>query len=144
MSLTITPPTAPVSEGSSVNLTCTATLNTTVVNTAVTASIVWTGPSRDQFNSNSSRVSIINMLQSSPYQSVIVFDPVYNQDSGQYYCNVTITSNDIAVLPVMYGATAIILGEKCHYSQCTENPVYTVIMHIINVLQLHYSMLFTL
>ena len=68
-----------------------------------------------------------------------MFDPVHNQDSGQYYCNVTIASNDIAILPVMYSATGIILGEKCHCSQCTTNPVYTVTMHMINVLQLHYS-----
>ena len=106
-----------MSEGSSVNLTCTATLNTTVVNTAVTASIVWTGPSGDQFISNLSRVSIINMLQSPPYQSVIVFAPIHDQEIGQYHCNVTIeqASGTTQILPAESSAnidlTMTVTGE---------------------------------
>ena len=108
--LTITPSSTLLYKGSSVNLTCTATLNTTVVDTAVTVSSVWTGPSGEQLT-NTSRVTIIDMFQSSPYQSVIVFDPVDDQDSGQYHCNFTIASNNTAVLPVMNSATLIITGE---------------------------------
>ena len=102
LTLTITPSTTPLYECTPVNLTCSATLDTSVVNTAVTVSSVWTGPSGEQLT-NSSHITVMDMLHSSPYTSVVVFDQV---DSGDYQCNITISPADNNVLPAM-GSTTI-------------------------------------
>ena len=77
-------------------------LNTSVVNTAVTVSSVWTGPSGEQLTS-SSHITVMDMLHSSPYTSVVVFDQVDDTDSGDYQCNITVSpaDNNVAVLPAM-------------------------------------------
>ena len=102
LTLTITPSTTPLYKCTPVNLTCLATLNTSVVNTAVTVSSVWTGPSGEQLT-NSPHITVMDMLHSSPYTSVVVFDQVDDTDSGDYQCNITVSPavNNTAVLPAM-------------------------------------------
>ena len=106
LTLTITPSTTPLYEGRPVNLTCSAVLNTSVVNTAVTVSSVWTGPSGEQLTS-SSHITVMDMLHSSPYTSVVVFDQVDDTDSGDYQCNITVSpaDNNAAVLPATSSTT---------------------------------------
>ena len=106
LTLTITPSTTPLYEGTPVNLTCSATLNATYVNSAVTVSSVWAGPSGEQLTS-SSRITVMDMLHSSPYTSVVVFDQVDDTDSGDYQCNITVSpaSNNPNILPSMISAT---------------------------------------
>ena len=74
------------------------------MNILVTVSSVWTGPSGEQLT-NSSHVTVMDMLQSSPqaYTSVVVFDQVDDTDSGDYQCNITVSpaDNNIAVLPAI-------------------------------------------
>ena len=70
------------------------------MNTAVTVSIVWTGPSGEQLTS-SSHITVMDMLHSSPYTSVVVFDQVDDTDSGDYQCNITVSPADNNVLPAM-------------------------------------------
>ena len=102
LTLTITPSTTPLYEGTPVNLTCSATLHTS---TPVTVSIVWTGPSGEQLTS-SSRITVMDMLHSSPYTSVVVFDQVDDTDSGDYQCNIIVSqnSNNPNILPSMISA----------------------------------------
>ena len=96
----MSPSTSPLYETTAINLTCLAILDAGVVNTAVTVSSVWTGPSGVQLNS-SSRITVMDMLQSPPYTSVLVFNPVDDVDSGEYQCNMTVSqaSNNTAILP---------------------------------------------
>ena len=77
-------------------------LNTNVVNTAVNVSSVWTGPSGEQLTNS----SVMDMLHSSPYTSVVVFDQVNDTDSGDYQCDITVSSADNNVLPAM-GSTTV-------------------------------------
>ena len=104
LTLTITPSnTTTLYEGTPVNLTCTATINTTIVNTAVTVSSMWIAPNGEQLTSSSSnnRITIVDMLQSAPYTSVLMFDPADDMDTGDYQCNVTVTraTNQPFILP---------------------------------------------
>ena len=77
------------------------------MNTAVTVSSVWTGPSGEQLT-NSSRITVMDMLHSSPYTSVVVFDQVDDTDSGDYQCNITVSQadNNTMVLSSMSSATS--------------------------------------
>ena len=68
--------------------------------TAVTVSSVWTGPSGEQLT-NSSHITVMDMLHSSPYTSVVVFDQVDDTDSGDYQCNITVSPADSNVLSAM-------------------------------------------
>ena len=96
----MSPSTSPIYETTAVNLTCLAILDAGVVNTAVTVSSVWTGPSGVQLVS-SSHITVMDMLQSPPYTSVLVFNPVDDVDSGEYQCNMTVSqnNNNTAILP---------------------------------------------
>ena len=77
------------------------------MNTAVTVYFVWTGPSGEQLTS-SSHITVMDMLHSSPYTSVVVFDQVDDTDSGDYQCNITVSqaSNNPNILPSMSSATS--------------------------------------
>ena len=107
--LTITPSnTTTLYEGTPVNLTCTTTIDTTIVNTAVTVSSMWIAPNGEQLTSNSSdRITIVDMLQSAPYTSVLMFDPADDMDTGDYQCNVTVAqdNNQTLILPSSANAT---------------------------------------
>ena len=109
--LTITSPsnTTTLYEGTPVNLTCTATINTTIVNTPVTVSSMWIAPNGEQLTSSSSndRITIVDMLQSAPYTSVLMFDPADDMDTGDYQCNVTVVQNNNQplILPSSNNAT---------------------------------------
>ena len=77
------------------------------MNTNVTVSIVWTGPSGEQLT-NSSHITVMDMLHSSPYTSVVVFDQVDDTDSGDYQCNITVSPADsnTMILSSMSSATS--------------------------------------
>ena len=69
---------------------------------------MWTGPSGEQLTStSSSHITVMDMLHSSPYTSVLVFDQVDDTDSGDYQCNITVSqaSNNPNILPSMSNAT---------------------------------------
>ena len=82
-------------EGTPVNLTCTTTINTNIVNTPVTVSSMWITPNGEQLTSSSSndRITIVDILQSAPYTSVLMFDPADDMDTGDYQCNTTVVQN---------------------------------------------------
>ena len=110
LTLTITPSnTTTLYVGTPVNLTCTATIDTTIVNTAVTVSSMWIAPNGEQLTNNSNdRITIVDVLQSAPYTSVLMFDPADDMDTGDYQCNVTVVSrivNQPLILPSSADAT---------------------------------------
>ena len=109
LTLTITPSnTTTLYEGTPVNLTCTATIDTTIVNTAVTVSSMWIAPNGEQLTSSSSndRITIVDVLQSAPYTSVLMFDPADDMDTGDYQCNVTVVDNSSQPLILPSSTTA--------------------------------------
>ena len=95
-------------EGTPVNLTCTATIDTTIA-TPVTVSSMWIAPNGEQLTSSSSndRITIVDMLQSAPYTSVLMFDPADDMNTGDYQCNVTVVQNNnqTLILPSSNNAT---------------------------------------
>ena len=111
VTLTITSPsnTTTLYEGTPVNLTCTATIDTTIVNTNITVSSMWIAPNGEQLTSSSSndRITIVDMLQSAPYTSVLMFDPADDMDTGDYQCNITVVQNNNQplILPSSNNAT---------------------------------------
>ena len=109
LTLTITSLSTTLYEGTPVNLTCTATIDTTIVNTPVTVSSIWIAPNGEQLTSSSSidRITIVDMLQSAPYTSVLMFDPADDMDTGDYQCNITVVQNSSQplILPSSNNAT---------------------------------------
>ena len=64
---------------------------------------MWIAPNGEQLTSSSSndRITIVDMLQSAPYTSVLMFDPADDMDTGDYQCTVTVVdnSNQTLILP---------------------------------------------
>ena len=115
VTVTITPSTTPLYEGTAVNLTCSAVLDTTVVAAnAVTVTSVWTRPDGQNLTSGShSRITIVDMFQSVPYTSILMFTPADDTDTGttgEYRCSINFASaaNNANVLPSMNNATEIL------------------------------------
>ena len=57
---------------------------------------MWIAPNGEQLTSSSSndRITIVDMLQSAPYTSVLMLDPADDMDTGHYQCNVTVMQNN--------------------------------------------------
>ena len=70
---------------------------------------MWIAPNGEQLTSSSSsdRITIVDMLQSAPYTSVLMFDPADDMDTGDYQCNVTVAqdNNQTLILPSSANAT---------------------------------------
>ena len=114
LNLAITPSTNILYEGTAVNLTCSVTLDTGGVNTGIAVTSVWTGPNGQQLTSGSnSRITIVDMLQSAPYSSTLMFTPADDTDTGStgvYQCSVIVTqtNGNPNVLPSMNNATEVL------------------------------------
>ncbi|XP_019862764.1 PREDICTED: uncharacterized protein LOC109591477 [Amphimedon queenslandica] len=90
------PPTGPIYESTSYLLTCTATVNTTIVDTPVTASVVWSDPSGNVIPTNDTRRQVIPPTGSS-LVSMLLFQPIdtgLNNDGGTYTCQMIINSGN--------------------------------------------------
>ena len=69
---------------------------------------MWIAPNGEQLTSSSSdRITIVDMLQSAPYTSVLMFDPADGMDTGGYQCivNVVQNSGQPLILPSSSNAT---------------------------------------
>ena len=114
LNLAVTPSTDTLYEGTTVNLTCSVILDTSGVTTGIAVTSVWTGPDRQQLASGSnSRITIVDMLQSEPYSSTLMFTPADDTDTGttgKYWCSINIESanNNANVLPSMNNATEVL------------------------------------
>ncbi|XP_019850324.1 PREDICTED: uncharacterized protein LOC105312200 [Amphimedon queenslandica] len=96
VSIVADPPTGPIYESTSYLLTCTATVNTTIVNTPVTASVVWTDPSGNVIPTNETRRQVIPPTGNS-LVSMLLFQPIdtgLNNDGGAYTCQMIINLNN--------------------------------------------------
>ena len=70
---------------------------------------MWIAPNGEQLTSSSSndRITIVDMLQSAPYTSLLMFDPADDIDTGDYQCNVTVADNSNKTLILPSSPTAI-------------------------------------
>ncbi|XP_019863518.1 PREDICTED: uncharacterized protein PB18E9.04c-like, partial [Amphimedon queenslandica] len=96
VSIVADPPTGPIYESTSYVLTCTATVNTTIVDTPVTASVVWTDPSGNVIPINEARRQVIPPTDNS-LVSMLLFQPIdtgLNNDGGTYTCQMIINSGN--------------------------------------------------
>ena len=93
------PPTGPIYESTSYLLTCKATVNTTIVNTPVTASVLWTDPRGNVIPTNETRWQVIPPTGNS-LVSMLLFQPIdtdHNNDGGTYTCQMIINSDNSLV-----------------------------------------------
>ena len=88
------PQTGPIYESTGYFLTCTATVDGTIVNTPVTASVVWTDPRGNVIPTNETRRQVT--LPTGNYlASMLLFQPIdtgRNNDGGTYTCQMIINS----------------------------------------------------
>ena len=76
-------------------LTCRATVDTTIVNTPVTASVVWTDPRGNVIPTNETRRQVI-LPTGNSLVSMLLFQPIdtgHNNDGGTYTCQMIINSD---------------------------------------------------
>ena len=93
MSLAADPPTGPIYESTAYRLICTATVNTTIVNTPVTASVVWTDPRGMIIPDNNPRRVVL--APDNDLVSSLLFLPIdigHFNDNGTYTCAMTLNS----------------------------------------------------
>ena len=90
VTLTTSPSTGPIYESTTFNITCTATVDTSVM---TTASVVWTDPRGNVIPTNDTRRVIIPPAGSN-LNSTLMFRPIDigndNNDTGEYNCTMTI------------------------------------------------------
>ena len=93
VSLAADPPTGSIYESTAYQLNCTATVNTTIVNTPVTASVVWTDPRGMTIPVNNPRRVVV--APDSNLVSSLLFLPIdigHFNDNGTYTCEMTLNS----------------------------------------------------
>ena len=106
MSISLTP-SGTIYESTLLVITCNTTLPS-VVDTDVTATVTWTGPSGTVVNSIDGRLTVGQALfiEESVFQRNVTFSPVDNgdmndnrtNDTGEYTCDTTISSTNQLIL----------------------------------------------
>ena len=106
MSVSLTP-SGTIYESTLLVITCNATLPS-VVDTDVSATVTWTGPSGSLISSNDGRVTSgqVLFIEESVFQRNVTFSPVDNgdmndnqaNDNGKYTCDTTISSTNQLIL----------------------------------------------
>ena len=94
VSLAADPPTGPIYESTAYRLICTATVNTTIVNTPVTASVVWTDPKGSRIPEGNARRRV-EPPSGSNLVSSLLFLPIdigHFNDNGTYTCAMNLSS----------------------------------------------------
>ena len=94
VSLAADPPTGPIYESTAYRLISTATVNTTIVNTPVTASVVWTDP-RGMIMPEGNARRRVEPPSGSNLVSSLLFLPIdigHFNDNGTYTCAMTLNS----------------------------------------------------
>ena len=103
--ITHSPSTGPIYESTNFNLTCTGTLPS-VVDTTVSATVVWIDPQNNVVPVESRRM-ITNVISNgnNKFESTLVFLPIDNgdhnsnfNDTGTYTCQMTISSNNPLII----------------------------------------------
>ena len=108
VSLSADPPTGPIYESTAYRLICTATVNTTIVNTPVTASVVWTDPRGMTIPEGNARRVVLepdnNLVSSLLFLSIDIGN---NNDNGTYTCAMTLSSANSLITSSQPNSTTI-------------------------------------
>ena len=109
VSLAGDPPTGPIYESTAYHLICTATVNTTIVNTPVTASVVWTDPRGMIIPDNNPRRRVEPPSGSNSISSLLFLpiDTGHFNDNGAYTCAMTLNSADTLITSSQPNSTII-------------------------------------
>ena len=101
VSVSRSPSSGPIYESTVLNLTCTATVSS-VVDTAVSAAVVWTNPGGDVIaNSDHLTFSLPQQVETNTFESILMFNPVdidnmeyggFNS-AGNYECQITVSDD---------------------------------------------------
>ena len=105
MVITHNPSTGPIYESTNFNLTCTGTLPS-VVDTTVSATVVWIDPQGNTIPVESRRMMTnVTSYGNNEFQSTLMFLPIDNgdhnsnfNDTGTYTCQMTISSSDPLII----------------------------------------------
>lgn len=129
VSITIEPSNTTLYEGIPVSLNCTATIDTSVVDTVVNVmSLIWVGSNGEQVTSSSSgRITVTDMYTSVPYTSVLTFNPVDDIDRSDYQCVISVVQNSgqPLILPATSNNTFnLTILSECHlHMTCTIGSI---------------------
>ena len=108
VSLAADPPTGPIYESTAYRLICTATVNTTIVNTPATASVVWTDPRGMIIPDNNPRRVVL--VPDNDLVSSLLFLPIdigHFNDNGAYTCAMTLNSSNTLITSSQPNSTII-------------------------------------
>ena len=109
VSLAADPPTGPIYESTAYRLICTTTVNTTIVNTPVTASVVWTDPRGMTIPEGNARRRV-EPPSGSNFISSLLFLPIdigHFNDNGAYTCAITLNSAESLITSSQPNSTTI-------------------------------------
>ena len=109
VTLAADPPTGPIYESTAYRLICTATVNTTIVNTPITASVVWTDPRGMIIPNNNSRRRV-EPPSGNNLVSSLLFLPIdigHFNDNGTYTCAMTLNSPNSLITSSQPNSTTI-------------------------------------
>ena len=109
VSLSADPPTGPIYESTAYRLICTATVNTTIVNTPVTASVVWTDPRGMTIPVGNAR-RWVEPPSGGNLVSSLLFLPIdigLHNDNGTFTCAMTLNSTDLLILSSQPNSTNV-------------------------------------
>ena len=103
--MTHTPSIGPIYESTLFNLTCTGTLPS-VVDTTVSATVVWFDPQGNTISIESRRmITNVTSNGNNEFESTLVFLPIDNgdhnsnfNDTGRYTCQMTISSSNPLII----------------------------------------------
>ena len=94
VTIAMNPSSGPIIEGTVLNLTCTTTIST-FVTTTVNVISVWTNSLGQVVSTTNSTLLPENI---GTYENNLVFNPVVSKNTGEYVCEIRITSdNDFLV-----------------------------------------------
>ena len=125
MSLAADPPTGPIYESTAYRLICTATINTTIVDIPVTASVVWTDP-------RGLTIPIVNARRwveppsGSNLISSLLFLPIdigHFNDNGIYTCTMNLNSANSLIASSQPTSTTI--------NVTVERKLVYIVVHIL-------------
>ena len=122
--ITGSPSTGPIYESTNYNLSCTATVSS-VVDTSVSASVVWIDPKGNTIPVTDKRRIITNVTSTgnNKFTTTLIFLPIDNgdnnkdfNDAGTYICQMTISSTSSLILDGVNSTTDTITvqGKICY------------------------------
>lgn len=101
VNIAMNPSSGPIIEGTVLNLTCTTTISS-FVTTTVNVISVWTNSLGQVVSTTNSTLLPENI---GTYENSLIFNPVVSKDTGEYVCEIRITSSNDFLIDGVGNAT---------------------------------------